>query len=66
MHHVEATEATPGWRDIGGEAAMSQEFGAAVEAFVQVRKESGILSGVDSLGFCFMKIFDVHDMCSIH
>jgi len=25
-------EATPGWRDIGGEAAMSQEFGAAVEA----------------------------------
>lgn len=33
-------EATPGWRDIGGEAAMSQEFGAAVEAFVQLRKES--------------------------
>ena len=25
-------QATPGWRDIGGEAAMSQEFGTAVEA----------------------------------
>jgi len=38
-------EATPGWRDIGGEAAMSQEFGTAVEAFVQLRKE-----GKDGLG----------------
>lgn len=33
-------EATPGWRDIGGEAAMSQEFGVAVEAFAQLRKDS--------------------------
>lgn len=38
-------EASPGWRDIGGEAAGCHEFGAAVEAFAQLRKE-----GKDGMG----------------
>lgn len=32
----------PGWKDIGSEAAMSQEFGIAVEEFVKLREQGQI------------------------
>jgi len=46
-------EATPGWRDIGGEAAVCQEFGAAVEAFVQLRREGKDGEGPRGGTVCF-------------
>ncbi|CAE7491638.1 unnamed protein product [Symbiodinium natans] len=46
-------EASAGWRDIGGEAAVCHEFGAAVEAFAQLRKEGTDGQGPRGGTLCF-------------
>jgi len=38
-------EATPGWRDIGGEASLCQEFGAALAEFARQRLPGGTTPG---------------------